>query len=314
MIIYESNYGTTEKIASYLSLILGPATYCKTSEFKEEYADFDLFVIGSPIYSGQIVPQIYEFVEKNQKWLKQKNISLFSTSISPKDGQKNLDKLEKNLDNVISKKALGGTLKIDKLNKMDSKALELFSENLGFNLGDMDHFKLEEVVEYGMELKEIKDDLSPNMPSDQLKKMVEEFLSAHNTCTLSTAGGEMVRATPIEYTYKNGFIYLLSEGGEKFANILLNKRVSIAVYEDYTGMNNLAGMQISGQAKIVPPGKTEYGQILKIKGLSPDFINKLPINLNMVKITLEKVEFLYSAFQEMDNETKQIFKFDNKSE
>lgn len=314
MIIYESNYGTTEKIASYLSLILGPATYCKTSEFKEEYADFDLFVIGSPIYSGQIVPQIYEFVEKNQKWLKQKNISLFSTSISPKDGQKNLDKLEKNLDNVISKKALGGTLKIDKLNKMDSKALELFSENLGFNLGDMDHFKLEEVVEYGMELKEIKDDLSPNMPSDQLKKMVEEFLSAHNTCTLSTAGGEMVRATPIEYTYKNGFIYLLSEGGEKFANILLNKRVSIAVYEDYTGMNNLAGMQISGQAKIVPPGKTEYGEILKIKGLSPDFINKLPINLNMVKITLEKVEFLYSAFQEMDNETKQIFKFDNKSE
>jgi menaquinone-dependent protoporphyrinogen IX oxidase len=314
VIIYESNYGTTEKIASYLSLILGPATYCKTSEFKEEYADFDLFVIGSPIYSGQIVPQIYEFVEKNQKWLKQKNISLFSTSISPRDGQKNLDKLEKNLDNVISKKALGGTLKIDKLNKMDSKALELFSENLGFNLGDMDHFKLEEVVEYGMELKEIKDDLSPNMPSDQLKKMVEEFLSAHNTCTLSTAGGEMVRATPIEYTYKNGFIYLLSEGGEKFANILLNKRVSIAVYEDYTGMNNLAGMQISGKAKIVPPGKTEYGEILKIKGLSPEFINKLPINLNMVKITLEKVEFLYSAFQEMGNETKQIFKFDNKSE
>lgn len=312
MIIYESNYGITEKIASYLSMILGPATYCKTSEFKDEYIDFDLFVIGFPIYSGQLVPQIYEFVEKNQKWLKQKNVSLFSTSISPADGQENLNKLEKNLDNVISKKALGGTLKIDKLNKMDSQALEAFSKNLGFNLGDMDHFKLEEVVEYGMELKEIKDDLSPNMPSSQLKKTVEEFLTAHNTCTLSTAAGDRVRATPIEYTYENGFIYLLSEGGEKFANILLNKMVSIAVYEDYTGMNNLAGMQLSGQAHIVPRDKPEYVEILKIKGLNPDFINKLSINLNMVKITLEKVEFLYSAFQEMDHETKQIFKFDNK--
>lgn len=312
VIIYESNYGITKKIASYLSMILGPATYCKTSEFKDEYIDFDLFIIGSPIYSGQFVPQIYEFVEKNQKWLKQKNVSLFSTSISPADGQENLNKLEKNLDNVISKKTLGGTLKIDKLNKMDSQALEAFSKNLGFNLGDMDHFKLEEVVEYGMDLKEIKDDLSPNMPSSHLKKTVEEFLTAHNTCTLSTAAGGRVRATPIEYTYENGFIYLLSEGGEKFANILLNKMVSIAVYEDYTGMNNLAGMQISGQAHIVPREKPEYVEILKIKGLNPDFINKLSINLNMVKITLEKVEFLYSAFQEMGHETKQIFKFDNK--
>lgn len=310
MIIYESNYGVTEKIASYLSMILGPATYCKTSEFKEEYVDFDLFVIGSPVYSGQIVPQIYEFVEKNQKWLKTKNVSLFSTSISPADGQKNLNKLEKNLDNVISKKALGGILKTDKLSKMDSQALESFSENLGFNLGDMDHFKLEEVIEYGMEIKEIKDDLSPNMPSSQLKKMVEEFLTTHNTCTLSTAGENSIRATPIEYTYKNGCIYLLSEGGEKFANILLNEMVSMAVYEDYTGMNNLAGMQISGQAQIVPRDKTEYGEILKIKGLNTDFINKLSINLNMVKINLEKVEFLYSVFQEMGYETKQIFKFD----
>ena len=77
-------------------------------------------------------------------------------------------------------------------------------------------------------------------------------------------------------------------------------------------MNNLAGMQISGQAQIVSRDKKEYVEILKIKGLNPEFINKLSINLNMVKITLEKVEFLYSAFQEMGHETKQIFKFDNK--
>ena len=53
LIIYESKYGTTEKIAKYLSLVLGPAKYCKTTEFNGEYKDFNLIILGSPIYTGK---------------------------------------------------------------------------------------------------------------------------------------------------------------------------------------------------------------------------------------------------------------------
>ncbi len=54
LIIYESKYGTTEKIAKYLSLVLGPAKYCKTTEFNGEYKDFNLIILGSPIYTGKM--------------------------------------------------------------------------------------------------------------------------------------------------------------------------------------------------------------------------------------------------------------------
>ncbi len=48
------------------------------------------------------------------------------------------------------------------------------------------------------------------------------------------------------FTKKDGFIYFISEGGEKFANILMNPNVSMAIYENYDRMDNLAGMQLWG--------------------------------------------------------------------
>ena len=246
LIIYESKYGTTEKIAKYLSLVLGPAKYCTTTEFRAEFKDFDLIVIGSPIYSGKITPKISDFIEENINWLKNKKIAIFCTCISREDGNENLIKLEKILGDVLLKRALGGILKLNRLDGEDSQSLKEFSEKIGFNLNDTDNFNLEEVINYGLELKLIKDDLIPVMSFLQLKEAIEEFLNSHNTCTLSTSYKERVRSTPIEYNYNNGYIYLLSEGGEKFANLLLNNKVSLAVYEGYTGMNNLAGMQITG--------------------------------------------------------------------
>lgn len=141
-----------------------------------------------------------------------------------------------------------------------------------------------------------------------LKSIVDEFLRSHNTCTLSTSFNGRVRATPIEYNHFNGHIYLLSEGGEKFANILLNGNVSLAIYEDYTSMNNLAGMQISGTASLVEDS-AEFKDIIKMKGLNFEFIKNLPINMNILKIEILKIEFLYSKFKERGYEARQVIKF-----
>lgn len=309
VIIYESKYGTTEKTAKYLSLILGPATYCKTTEFKEEYKDFDFIIIGSPVYSGRFLPKITKFLNENIKWLNEKNIALFSISLSIKDGKENLIAIEKLMKNVVSKKALGGKLDLNQLNKKDSDALKIFSEQIGIELGDVNNFNLEDLVNYALELKALKENLIPKYSTDELKDMMIEFLSNHNTCTLSTSYNERVRSTPIEYNYFNGHIYLLSEGGEKFANILLNNNVSLAVYEDYTTMNNLAGMQITGKASLIE-NKEEYDQIIQNKGLNPEFIARMPVNMNILKIKIEKIEFLYSKFKKMGYEAKQTLNFD----
>ncbi|MEN6292856.1 MAG: flavodoxin domain-containing protein [Methanobacterium sp.] len=307
LLIYESKYGATEKIVKYLTPILGPAYYCTTDQFNDSHKDFDFFVIGSPVYSGKLDPEIYNFIENNKEWLNDKPLALFSVSLSPEDGMNNLDELSQELPNTLSKKAMGGTLKLDALSEEDSNALDIFSEKVGFPLKDMDNFNLEEVTSYALELKEIKENLIS--PAPQTKKFIEEFLTSHNTCTLSTSYHNRVRSTPIEYNYFNGFIYLLSEGGEKFANLPLNNQVSVAVYEDYTGFQNLAGMQITGTAEIISEDSPEYEDVLRMKGLSIDFIKRNPVKMNMIKITISKVEFLYSEFKKLGYEAKQIQNF-----
>jgi menaquinone-dependent protoporphyrinogen IX oxidase/uncharacterized protein YhbP (UPF0306 family) len=309
LIIYETKYGSTEKVAKYLSLVLGPAHYCKTAEFEADYKDFDFIVLGSPIYSGKILQKVSDFMEDNQDWLKSKKVALFCTCISPEDGDEKLTEIEAILGNIISKRTLGGILKLENLDPDDVKALKIFSEMVGFPLKDVDHFNLEEVMDYALELKSARDDLIPTMPATELEEALENFLKSHNTCTLSTSYKERVRSTPIEYTYRQGHLYLLSEGGEKFANILLNNQVSLAVYEDYTTMNNLAGMQISGEASLVE-NKDEYQDIISMKGLNPDFIRNLPFNMNIIKIKIRRIEFLYSAFVKRGYGPKQILDFD----
>ena len=130
LIIYESKYGTTERTAKYLSMVLGPAKYCKTGEFSDLYKDFDFIVIGSPIYSGKLDPQIDEFVKKNIDWLKNKHVALFSVSLSPKDGNENLKNLANTIGNTVSQKPLGGVLKQDNLDEDDKEALKVFSEKV----------------------------------------------------------------------------------------------------------------------------------------------------------------------------------------
>ncbi|MEL7671982.1 pyridoxamine 5'-phosphate oxidase family protein [Methanobacterium sp.] len=195
------------------------------------------------------------------------------------------------------------------MNEEDKKALQLFSGKIGFEIEDISNFNLDEVLKYALELKLIKDDLIPNAPSPKVKKTIENFLTTHNTCTLSTSYKNRVRSTPIEYLYINGFMYFLSEGGEKFSNIPLNKNISVAVYDDYTSMNSLAGMQITGSAYIIPEDTDEYYDVIKMKGLNENFIKNLQFNMNIIKIEINKIEFLYSKFKEMDFEPKQIYFF-----
>lgn len=305
--IYESKYGATEKIVKYLTPVLGPANYCTTDKFNDSYKDFDFFVIGSGVYSGKFDPKIYDFVDNNREWLKDKPVALFSVSLSLKDGDENLKNLSEIIGSTVSLKSLGGTLTLSALSEEDSHALDDFSQQVGFPLKDMNNFNLEEVINYALELKKIKESLVS--PAPQTREFIEEFLTSHNTCTLSTSYQNRVRSTPIEYNYFNGFIYLLSEGGEKFANLPLNNQVSVAVYEDYTGFKNLAGMQITGTSEIISEDSPEYEDVLLMKGLKIDFIKRNPVKMNMIKITIIKVEFLYSEFKKLGYEAKQIQTF-----
>lgn len=309
LVLYESRYGSTWEAANIISPILGPSRRYPISQFSESCRNFDFVVIGTPIYNGKIHPKMAIFLEQEKEWLKKKKIALFCTCLNGAEGLRVMREVEDSFeDNVLELGVLGGRLEMERLNERDYQALTEYISREGLPPEGMDLFNKDEIVDLALRLKDIRDGLLDPLPASKLREEVENFLKQHNTCTLATSSRGRVRATPLEYIYNQGQIYVLSEGGVKFANLLSSSLVSLAVYEDYTDRDNICGMQITGQAHVVED-LTEYNQVIQMKGMTMDFIRSLPVDLHIIRIDLEKVEFLKSEFKENGYSTRQILKF-----
>lgn len=309
LILYESRYGSTWEAANIISLILGPSRRIPVSQFSEKHRGYDFIVLGTPIYNGKIHPKMQIFLDNEAEWLDGKNIALFCTCLNGSEGLRVLREVEDTLKgNILELGVLGGRLEMDRLNERDYQALKEYISREGLPSQGMNLFNREEVVDLALRLMGIRDTLLVEVSSSQLRSEVEEFLKEHNTCTLATNAQGRVRATPLEYQYSQGHIYILSEGGRKFANLLSNPQVSVAIYEDYTGMGNLKGMQITGQAIIVED-MVEYEQAIKMKGLTMNYIKSLPVDLKLIRVDMEKVEFLNSQFEKEGYSSRQVLKF-----
>jgi flavodoxin len=309
MVIYESKYGCTRDAARIVALVLGPSRRCKTSQFGEECRDFDFIVIGTPIYSGHVHPKMELFLKKEREWLREKKVAFFCTCLHGQEGLRILREVEDDLGGyVLELGVLGGKLELEHLKESDYHAFKDFTSRIGLPPLGMDLYSQGEVIDWALHIKDLRDNISHSIPVLELKNSVEEFMNSHNTCTLSSGSNNRVRATPVEYTYYQGQIYIFSEGGEKFANILLNGNVSVAIYDAYTDMEHLAGMQISGIASLVADFE-EYQRVVELKGLNMDFIQQLKVDLKLIRVQIEKVEFTNSKFKEKGYQVRQVLKF-----
>ena len=141
----------------------------------------------------------------------------------------------------------------------------------------------------------------------ELKDEVNKFIEIHNTCTLATGSGDFVRNTPIEYTYYKDKFYFISEGGFKFKGILQNPNVCIAIFNNYTSMDELKGIQISGKSQVIPEWSDEYIELIKFKELNIESLKNLHVNLNLIKVAPEVFEFLNTDFKEKGMDSKQYY-------
>lgn len=307
LILYESKYGFTERIARNLALILGPAKYCRASEAGNDSKNYDVVVICTPAYLEMPDKRILEYLYQNADWIKQKKVILLCTCLSVSNADQYIKVLKDILGlSVVFYAAIPGDLIIEKISSSDRVLIKKFCSYTGLEFKDFKLFNKEKFVELALEIKKIKDHGQRVLERDRLKEYVDEFIAKHNTCTLTTGYAEKVRATPIEYIYRDNALYILSEGGEKFANIILNPNVSIGIFDGYVDMNKLGGMQIKGTAEIIDIGDEEYISVLMQKNLDYDKIKSLSINLNMIKINISEIEFLYSKFNQMGYDTKQL--------
>jgi flavodoxin len=87
LIVYDSTYGNTEKIARAIGAALtGDVKVQKAGEVNAaELASYDLLVIGSPTYGGRPMPTVADFLGKiPDDAVKGKNVAAFDTRIPTK--------------------------------------------------------------------------------------------------------------------------------------------------------------------------------------------------------------------------------------
>ena len=84
------------------------------------------------------------------------------------------------------------------------------------------------------------------MPLEELKKEISNFLDKRNVLVLCTCNNNIPRATPMDfYTEKNSYnIYVGPAPGRKIKNIEANPNISIGIYTPMSE-GKIQGMQIT---------------------------------------------------------------------
>ncbi len=307
-VIYESKYGSTAGIAGAIALVLGPARTCRPEEFSSDMRSFDLFVIGTPIYNGNVAPAIRRFVETNASWLQKKPVAFFCTCINLHKGHEYLKELREMVGGDAPAVAFGGRMEVGRLDRDDLTALTLYAKKTDFVLEDRDLTDMGAVTAFALALRE-RMACGGQMAEAAIKTAVEDYLKANHICVLATGHDDRVRATTVDYLFENGKIYIYSEGGEKFAHLLRSPAVALAVYTEYTTMEDIAGLQVEGRAEILRPGAAGHAEALALRNIDPDRLRAANVDLNVIRITPEKAEFLNAAFKRQGHAMKQTLRY-----
>lgn len=90
--------------------------------------------------------------------------------------------------------------------------------------------------------------------AEEFAQEVIKFLDANNILYLSTSKNDVPRCTPVGYFHIGMTVYVLSEGGGKFANLTANPKVSYALASRINGRMGILevrGLQCWGQASVI---------------------------------------------------------------
>ena len=173
---------------------------------------------------------------------------------------------------------------------------------------DISNNKNENITKAAINIKKYIEKPKKRLPKEELKSYIDNYITENNTLVLATGKEDFVRATPIEYIYYKNKFYMITEGGLKFVGIYENRNVSMGIYKDYKNMNDIQGMQITGTCEIIKKDSEEYKEILNVKGINIENLEKLPVTMNMIKVKPTKYEVIDSKFKKMGYDVKQILR------
>ena len=147
------------------------------------------------------------------------------------------------------------------------------------------------------------------MPPDQLKSIVEEYLSTGSVCALATGSGDYVRCTPLEYSYHDGKFWIFTEGGEKFIGLEKNDNVSLAVFDKNPSFGELKSVQVMGKVAFIDPMSAEYVSHAEYKKVPVAALQKLfdqGRSMYLLCIIPVKMDVLFSDFKKQGYDVRQV--------
>lgn len=283
-IIYEVDTAAEHNAILKLMMIIGAGRFFKSAEFSPDLRDtYDFYFIGGPVRDNAIDIRITEFMSAHRGWLSTKRVALFAFCPPGARAERSLQSLAKKLGTAVIAK----------------ETITVAPEQLD----------LTELAAIGLRIKALKDDGYVKLPPKEVRAHVETFLNSHKYCTLCTAYGDRVRGTTVTYTYHDGHMYIVCEGATKFANLILNNNVCIALYAPYKGGGLPAGIQLTGTVTILDPTSNEYRRMMEIKGSDYQRLTSLPWILWGLDVKIAKAEFWWSPWSEMGVGPKQEYYF-----
>lgn len=152
-----------------------------------------------------------------------------------------------------------------------------------------------------------RDEKEKKMDPDTLYRWIDGFLSAHRVLALATSAGQFVRATPLEYGWHDGALWIFTEGGLKFQALRENRHVAAAVFEPEASFGRLKSVQIAGTAEIPALYSEEYIRAASARKIPLETLKKLEEPMWLLKIVPEEITCLNSDFRKEGYGSRQIW-------
>ena len=156
-------------------------------------------------------------------------------------------------------------------------------------------FILRLCVQAGVKLKKFHS-------AEEFEQEVIRFMKNHDILYLATVQDDNPRCTPLGYVNRGLTVYILSEGGGKFANLKANPKVSYSIASRIRrgrGLVRVRGLQVWGRAKVVSmkEDREKFEEVLTLMGVTRPLKRKgvqelPPFNYRIIKIEPEKMRFL----------------------
>ncbi len=265
LLVYDGKMSSAERIAERLSYLIGNAKVCELSEAPADFSVYEGYCMVFNFYGAVTAARETEFLRAHKDDMKDSRIAMVGIGFSDLGFMNYIVNLEK----------------MTGLSGIEGYFLthESEADRIGSEIGN-----LMRRPEHPME-------------KEKLSEEIDTFVEAHNTLSLATATGDYLRNTPLEYLYLDGQFYIITEGGNKFRGILDNGRFCATIFDSFTQMGSTKGLQITGEAQIVPVGSKEYLDTMAARKITPEQLKQLPVTMFIVKLVPMKYEMLNSEFK-----------------